>query len=153
MSKFHTYLIILIVIVFLVPKQNFAQLGEFGVGSINYGTRNFIEISYGIGELNHNNVTAPFNNLALNEVKLGRRSLESVANYKLIKFSDNYLFSSFIDDNLQSVNNTSKISYEIWRFGLGYRKGYGYNIGSFAIFPFYQMGLVWSKTNDDWTVF
>lgn len=145
MSKLY-YLYILFILILIIPaKENYCQLGEFGFGGINAGTRNFAEVSYGVGDFEHKVLKTSFNSLVLNEVKLGRRAIKPVAGYKLLQFSDEYLFSSFIDDNVQSVNNSNKISYEVWRFGLGYRKGYGYNIGEFALIPYYQMGLVWNK--------
>jgi len=145
MSKLQFLLLSVLFVLFVYPSKHFCQLGQFGFRGINSGTRNFAEVSYGIGDLNHKILNTSFNSLALNEVKLGRRTIKPIASYKLLQFSDNYLFSSFVDDNTQSVNTSNKISFEIWRFGLGYRKGFGYSIENFAILPYYQMGLVWNK--------
>jgi len=158
MSNFCKFLFFLCILFFfnsfnLFSQQDYhrryslKQVADFGFGSSYSGNKNFIEISYGIGDLIHKNLNTTFHKLSLNEIKLGRRFMKPLAKYRLIKFSDNYLFSSFVDDFQRGEDNTSKVSYEMWRFGLGYRKGYGYNFGTFAIFPFYQTGLVWSKVN------
>ena len=69
-----------------------------------------------------------------------------MAGYSIIHFSDNYLFSSYIDYYESGKSSLSeKIIFDIWRFGLGYRKGYGYRWGSTALNPYYQMGLVWNR--------
>lgn len=157
MSKFYIYFSILIAFnlipfsVFSQPIQQnqllISQPGDFSFSSWYSGTRNFAEVSYGVGSMQHITLQTSFNSPVINEIKLGKRFLKPIARYKLIEFNDNYLFSSYVDDNIQSINNTNKLSYEIWRFGLGYRKGFGYNFGGFGILPYYQMGLVWNKIN------
>jgi len=158
MSKLYLYICILAIFLAPFPKQIFSQQNHndhfFGIrpGNISLdgwtsGSKDFIELSYGLGELKHKNLQTKFNSPILVEIKLGRRILKPIQRYKLIQVTDNYLFTSYIKDNIQSVNNTSKISSEIWRFGVGHRKGYGYDFGSFAILPYYQMGLVMNKIN------
>jgi hypothetical protein len=147
MSKYYIYILILAVILSSKPTDTFCQSNQFGFGSFYSGTRDFVEISYGLGDLKHNNLNTSFNSLAQNEIILGRRTLKPIVSYKLIKFSDNYLYSSYIEDYKEGSNNDPKLSYDIWRFGFGYRKGFGYNVGNIAILPYYHMGLGWNKIN------
>lgn len=146
MSK--SRLLFLIGIIFTFLSSNiYAQANKYGFGNYFSGTRNYIEISYGFGKLKHKDINTPFFNASQNEIILGRRTFKPVAKYKLIQFTDSYLFSSYIDDYTEGDIENPKISYDNWKFGLGYRKGYGYRLGSMAIFPYYQMGLVWNKMN------
>ena len=100
-----------------------------------------------MGKFKHKNISTEFNSYSLNEIKLGRRFVKPVAGSKIIEFNDDYLFSSYVDDNQSNTSEALNISYKIWRFGLGYIKGYGYNFRDFAIMPYYQMGLVWHESN------
>jgi hypothetical protein len=147
MSKCYIYILILAVILTSKPTDTFSQSNQFGFGSFYSGTRDFVEISYGLGDLKHNNLNTSFNSFAQNEIILGRRTLKPIVSYKLIKFSDNYLYSSYVEDYKEGSNNDQKLSFDIWRFGFGYRKGFGYNFGSIAILPYYHMGLGWNKIN------
>ncbi len=147
MSKFYIFIFSITVILSSTQSDTFCQSNQFGFGSYYSGTRDFIEISYGLGNIKHDNLNTSFHNLAQNEIIIGRRTLKPIVSYKLIQFSDNYLFSSYVDDYKEGSNNNVKLSYDIWKFGFGYRKGFGYNFGDFAILPYYHMGLVWNKMN------
>lgn len=125
------------------------QLGNFEFGSYYSGTKDFVEVSYGIGSLNNKMLSnaSDLNKLSLSEVIIGRRSQKPAAKYKLIEFNDNYLFSSFANDYKENIKDNTKIGFDIWRFGFGYRKGFAYRLGNFSISPYYHIGLVWNKTN------
>ena len=51
-------------------------------------------------------------------------------------------------DDYKSNNATDilKTSFDVWRFGLGYRKGYGYNFSNLLILPYHTMGFVWNRS-------
>ena len=120
---------------------------DFGFGNFYTGTKDFIEIGYGIGKLSNSLINSPFSNLSNSEIIIGRRFQKPTARYKLIEFSDNYLYSSYVDDYKENTIDNDKISYEIWRFGFGYRKGFGYRLGDIAVFPYYHIGIGWNKIN------
>ena len=94
MSKFYSNLVSAFILFNTLTVTSVSQ--DFGFGKYYTGSRDFIEISYGIGELNHKKIGTEFANLAMTEIKLGRRFLKPTAGYKIIQFSDNYLFSSFV---------------------------------------------------------
>ncbi|MCB0731796.1 MAG: hypothetical protein KDC88_12250 [Ignavibacteriae bacterium] len=131
----------------LQSNSTYSQSNNLSFSSWFSGSKDFIEVSYGIGEFKHKGIATEFNKFSMSEIKIGRRFIKPIGGYKLIEFSDNYLFSSYLDDNQGAQSDPLNISYEMWRFGLGYRKGYGYNWKSFAILPHYQLGLVWHKSN------
>lgn len=147
LSKFITITFLTSQIIF--PQENInlkSAQDNFNFGSWFSGTKNFIEVSYGFGELKHKNFESEFNPLSLSEIKLGKRYLKPAGNYRILEFEDNFLFSSFLNDNSNNTQNI-KINFKIWRFGLGFRKGYGYSFGNnFAILPSYQLGFVWNQS-------
>lgn len=147
-----------LILFFLLPSISFAQQNsnhyflssspnKFSFGNFFSGTKDFIELTYGVGELKHKSIETPFNSVSLTEIKFGRRTAKLKAGNDIVQFSDNYLFSSYVND--YENNNASKvlnISFQSWRFGLGYRKGFGYNFSSVTVLPYYQMGLVWNRS-------
>ena len=160
MPKNNLLIIFLFLILFTPLISNFGQSahhvnpltnlsGDFEFGSFYTGTKDFIEIGYGIGKLSNNIISSPFNRLSLSEIIIGRRFQKPTARYKLIEFNDNYLYSSFVDDYKENISDNTKIGFEIWRFGFGYRKGFGYRFGNIAIFPYYHIGIGWNKVNID----
>ena len=99
-SSIHTIINFTIVLSFL--SQSFfydhqlnAQSSDFGFGNWYSGSKNFLEVTYGIGDLNHKDFKAKFNSLSMSEIKLGRRFSKPADGFKIIEFNDNYLFSSF----------------------------------------------------------
>ena len=106
MSKCRSFLISTILLLIFTFNKFYSQ--DFGFGTYFTGSRDFVEISYGIGELKHKMISSDFASLSLTEIKLGRRFLKPVAGYKIIQFSDNYLFSSFVD-YYESGNSTSSL--------------------------------------------
>lgn len=147
MSNGKVLFFFLIILYGIIPTKNYCQANKYGFGNYYAGTKNYVEISYGFGKLKHKKVNTPFFNASQNEIVLGRITYKPVAKYKLIEFSDSYLYSSYVDDYKESSLEVPKISYDIWKFGLGFRKGFGYRINNMGIFPYYQMGLVWNKMN------
>ena len=126
MSRFIYILAIFFVISPFKLKAQFSSSFDFGYWYS--GSRDFVEVTYGFNTINHNDLNASFHKSSLSELKLGRRFFKPVANYSIIQFSDNYLFSSFLDDYREENSEAFKLSYDIWRFGLGYRKVYGYKL-------------------------
>lgn len=123
------------------------QPSDFEFGSYYTGTKDFVELSYGLGKVRNKILSSSFNNLSSSEIIIGKRYQKPAAKYKLIEFNDNYFYSSFLEDYQENINENSKIGFDIWRFGFGYRKGFGYNLGSMSILPYYHIGIGWNKTN------
>jgi hypothetical protein len=123
------------------------SLSNYGLGNYDIGTRNFFEVSYGFGHFKDKDLITNIKPHSLTEIAFGKRYIKAAAGYRILQFEDNYLFSSYINDNLTDVQKVLNISYKVWRFGLGYRKGFGYSIGNFAVFPSFQLGLAWNQSS------
>ena len=124
------------------PNSDFKN---FNFDNLTTTTNSFLEIGYGISSLKYSLYLRPtVTKNSLTEIKYGRRTTKPAGNYSIMEFEDEYFFSSYNSNSLPKSN--LEISFNLWRFGLGLRKGYGYNIANnSAIFPYYQMGLAWSR--------
>ncbi|MBK8944163.1 MAG: hypothetical protein IPM32_02730 [Ignavibacteriae bacterium] len=146
-SKFLLLIVFTSQIIF--PQENLNSLStqdDFNFGSWFSGSKNFIEVSYGFGELKHKEFTTDFNPISISEIKLGRRYLKPAGNYRILEFEDNFLFSTYLNYN-QTQKQNLEINTNIWRFGIGYRKGYGYSLGTnFEILPSYSLAFVWNQS-------
>lgn len=130
-----------------INNQIFSANYDFGLGLWNTIAENFVEVSYGFGNLNHKKIKENFNDVSLSEIKIGRRFTGSAGNYKILSLNDSYLFSSYVTDNTISTENSTKIKAELWRFGLGYRKGFGYNFAGSILYLHNQFGFIWNKSS------
>jgi hypothetical protein len=54
MSKFYSFLIAILLLLSIISSNSFSQ--EFGFGRYYTGSRDFVEISYGIGNLKHKKI-------------------------------------------------------------------------------------------------
>lgn len=108
----------------------------------------FLELSYGIGELKHDNLK---NSIAINgisELKLGYSSIESY-DTNIVDIKEKFFFASKIANSLQAKKvGGNEYSTKLWRFGFGKRSGYGYEFGSIRILPYFQEAAVWTKIDE-----
>ena len=105
-----------------------------------------IELNYGIGKLKHKNFGADYSDVGLAEIKLGFSSLDEYYYDYIYEYSEHFFFASNISTDLKQKNNDSLLlDSDLWRFGLGWRDGYGYNTGPVAFIPYTQFSLTWSK--------
>ena len=125
--------------------NSFQKAANFNFDNLGTTSKSFLEIGYGISTLKYNNYLMP--NAAqgsLTEIKYGKRTTQPAGNYYIMEFEDEYFFSSYMSNTLSK--NNLEIAFNLWRFGLGLRKGYGYNLtNSISVFPYFQMGLIWSR--------
>lgn len=159
MNRFFKISIIILYLALFISSFSFAQSNsqinnqifsanyDFGLGLWNTIAENFVEVSYGFGNLNHNKIKENFNDVSLSEIKVGRRFTGPAGNYKILSLNDSYLFSSYVTDNTISTENSTKIKAELWRFGLGYRKGFGYNFAGSILYLHNQFGFIWNKSS------
>lgn len=105
-----------------------------------------IELNYGIPKLDIKSLNTEFGKTGLAEVKVGYSTLREYAEY-ISKYRFRYLFlDNFSKDFAEKEDNPSKIYGDIWRFGIGWQEGYGYQIGKSAIIPYTANTAVWTKT-------
>lgn len=112
----------------------------------NQHSRPMIELDYGMGEPQHNKFGSTFSKVGMAELKLGYSSIDDYYDESILDFRERFFFASNISTDLKSKNNDPLIlDSDLWRFGFGWRTGYGYSLGAAALVPYVQYGLTWSK--------
>jgi hypothetical protein len=110
----------------------------------------YVEITTGLSRLKHEKFQSTMPEEGFGEVKLGYSQSQQ---YERIvwELDQRFVFGTYMDEN--TVSFTSPVAGDfkakITRFGLGNRLGYGYQLGSFELLPFFQSGLVWTKIKSD----
>lgn len=122
---------------------------DFEFWEWGYYSRPMIEVSYGTGSINHENMHGEFTDNALLEVKLGYSTIDRYDDF-LVELKEKYFFISKMNKALHYDEDHSIVDYntEIWRGGLGMRSGLGYYSGGFAMIPFNQHGISWIRLED-----
>ncbi len=136
----------IIVLILLNTSVLVAQLNELNFGNYSSENKYYIEVSYGTGNLKNEKNSTNFNPYSQSEIILGKRFIKPILGSKVISFTDNYLSSSYIRDYVGN-NKEAKINFNIWRFGLRYRIGYGYRFRNLSIMPYNHIGFSWNKCN------
>jgi hypothetical protein len=106
----------------------------------------YIEANAGYGTPNHVNISGAFEQVGTVELKFGFTELKKYKKY--IQSLDNrYVFATKISSDLinSASEGSDKIRSEMWRFGIGNRLGFGYEIGAFSLIPYHQMALTITK--------
>ncbi|MCB0725568.1 MAG: hypothetical protein KDC73_12800 [Ignavibacteriae bacterium] len=105
-----------------------------------------LEMSYGISDISLNGLNEKINNAGMLELKLGY-STQSNSRYgkSVLKYRNGYSFLSLASTDLNSNLNTNELNSQTWRFGLGYKEGYGVELGKSAIMPYTSGAFVWSR--------
>jgi hypothetical protein len=113
-----------------------------------------IETSYGLPKLAIKSFNTDFIKPGAAELRLGYSTLREYEDY-IIKYRNRFVFlGNFSKDLSKTTNNSAKLNAEIWRFGVGWLEGYGYQIGRSAIIPYTSNSFVWTriKSNDYYVV-
>ena len=106
----------------------------------------FIEVHYGLSTPKQTNIFSKFANVAFAEIKLGYSNIDSVYDPNIIELKDRYVFASRISSYLKSgSHNFDEMMSDMWRFGIGWRSGYGYKFGAITITPYHSSGFAWSR--------
>ncbi len=106
-----------------------------------------ISLLYGLSQVTLRQFSSKFAHPALAELKLGytrRDTLDNACGVLWHKF--NYAYVSNITTDLKKVSAlTPDLETNLWRFGFGWEKGYGYLLGASEIIPYHASGLEWSR--------
>ncbi len=145
----------IILILLLFPVINFGQVNfdydddweTYVDWDWDWDQHPFMELSYGFGKVKHKDFSCDFTDIGLAELKLGFLSKEDEYDDFIIKFRESFALFSNLSTDLSSDNSTSKIPTDMWRFGFGRKTGYGYQTSSFAVLPYYQSTMTWSRFN------
>ncbi len=110
-----------------------------------------IELNYGIPKIDIKSLNTEFGKTGVVEVKLGYSTLREYDEY-ISKYRFRYIFlSNFSKDFAEKENNSNKLKGDIWRFGIGWQEGYGYQIGKSAIIPYTSNTAVWTRLKEHYT--
>lgn len=106
----------------------------------------YIEANAGYGTPNHVNINGTFEQVGIVELKFGFTELKKYKDY-IQALDDRYVFATNISSDLMNSasGGSNKIRSEMWRFGIGNRLGFGYEIGNTSLIPYHQMALTITK--------
>jgi hypothetical protein len=127
---------------------------DFNWPDFQFHGRPSIETSYGLPKLAIKSVNTDFIKPGAAELRLGYSTLREFEGY-IIKYRNRFVFlGNFSKDLSKSTDNSAKLNAEIWRFGVGWLEGYGYQIGKSAIIPYTSNSFVWTriKSNDYYVI-
>lgn len=106
-----------------------------------------VSLTYGVSSMNIHNFSGSFAEPNVPEIKLGYTSEKPLWKADgILSHKYNYLFLSNITTDISGTPTANKIESNLWRFGFGWARGYGYRIGSSsAIIPYNSFALAWSR--------
>lgn len=106
-----------------------------------------ISLTYGLSNINLHNFSGSFADPQIPEIKLGYTSEKPSWNDEnILHYKYSYLFLSNVTTNISGTPAANEIESNLWRFGLGWANGYGYNLGSgAAILPYNSYSFSWSR--------
>jgi hypothetical protein len=105
-----------------------------------------ISVTYGFSSINLENFSSSFADPDIPELKLGYTSEKSDREADgILDYKYNYLFLSNIRTDISNTPGVNEIESNLWRFGFGWAKGYGYDLGSSAIIPYNSYSFAWSR--------
>ena len=106
-----------------------------------------ISFNYGASKMNLKSINQNFTKLGMLELKVGYSTEKSInGSDNVVKYKFNYLHISNFTPDLAGNKNNSDLNTNVWRLGLGWASGYGYNFGGgFSIIPYHSGSIDWTK--------
>jgi hypothetical protein len=121
------------------------QYKDFEWMDFQFHGRPSIELSYGLPQLGIKSLNTDFIKPGAAELRLGYSTLREYDDY-VIKYRNRFVFlGNFTKDLSNSPDDAIKLNVNIWRFGVGWLEGYGYQIGKSAIIPYTSNSFVWTR--------
>ncbi len=110
-------------------------------------SRPTLSFNYGLSNTALRNFNESFANPGLAELKLGYTYLKNdFVDENILDYNFKYFYLSNFSTDLSGGNiNTGELKADLWRFGFGRSSGYGYDLGSAAIIPYYSYSVDWSR--------
>lgn len=104
----------------------------------------WIEINYGIGNVNSDNFDDPFKKIGNFQIKFGHSAIDSY-DESIVEYEQNFFFLGSYSDRLKNSNTDNLLRTDSWQFGFGNRTGFGYSLGKVALIPYNQRSIIWTK--------
>jgi hypothetical protein len=109
--------------------------------------RPFIEASYGYSMPAHNGVEAEFAPVGSAEAILGFSEIEPYGSQYVVSIDERYAFGTYTAPDINPFEDAEpgQLETNMYRFGVGFRLGYGYRAGPLEILPYAQHGFLTTK--------
>lgn len=138
-----------LVILLVISSQAFAQKKSTTKENRFYKIFNdkpSIELSYGLSDIRLNGDKNSLAGVGLFELKLGY-TMQRQSGYgkKILNYNNRYLFLSNASSDNSAKKNNEGIESNMWRFGVGNKKGYCLKLGSVAVMPYTSNSFAWSR--------
>ena len=105
-----------------------------------------VSFDYGLSKLNLKGTNSSFAKPNLLELKIGHISESRLDDAEeILKYRFTNVFLSYISTELSNKNITDGLRSNLWRFGGGWSRGYGYSIGKSSIVLFNSGSFIWSR--------
>ncbi len=106
-----------------------------------------VSLGYGFSTMNIHNFSESFAEPNIPEIKLGYTNEKSTWTAEnILHYKYNYLFLSNLTTDISGTPTVNEIESNLWRFGFGWARGYGYRLGSTsAIIPYNSYSFAWSR--------
>lgn len=113
-----------------------------------YKSHPMVEINYGFGIPNKENISQDFADVGSWDIKFSRSEQKSYEGF-LVDLNERYVFGSYLSSSIQNVSETdNEITTKSYRFGFGSRDGLGYTSSGFSFIPYVSQDFVWTKLSN-----
>ena len=105
-----------------------------------------VSLDYGLSKTNLKGINSSFAKSNLLELKIGHVMETPIEeSEEILKYRFTNVFLSYISTELSNKTSSDGIKSNLWRFGAGWSKGYGYKLGNTSITLFNSGSFVWSR--------
>ena len=134
-----------ILIMILTYSSAFTQNDDTNFLGLNRTFKPFVEAEASLGIPAHSKLDSIFRSIGSIQLNLGYTELvEHKAN--ILKLDERFLFARYSssDYNMEvDLKNDNGFVYsEMWQLGIGYRTGFGYDVGPFTLMPYDQYSFI-----------
>jgi hypothetical protein len=153
-------LILLLVFSFVLSTQVFAQDDDWKepdssrawdwkdfkieIGKFYKKGKPVVSFNYGFSKINLKDINSSFAKPNLLELKLGHESETSVED-NILKYRYTNVFLNYISTDLSNESEAEGLRSNLWRFGVGWSSGYGYDFDGPSLILFNSNSLNWSR--------
>lgn len=113
----------------------------------------FVTIDYGLNNITNKATFREYNQIGNVNANIGFSKRYKFKIPYLFSIKDDYFTIGNFSKELYKKDNNNKINLDIWQFGFGWLKGYGYNFGDFQLIPYKTDEILWTRVKTDLSVF
>lgn len=129
-------------------KNSDSEYLDENVFDFIYKFHSIVEINYGFGKTQNENIYLTFENIKNWDIKLGRSEQKNYIS-SLIELNEKYIFGSYLSSsNKKFSENNSKINTKTYHFGFGSRNGIGFGGLILSVIPYISQDFAWTNLSD-----